>query len=217
MCSTLFSWKPKVFYFFKSDFLNYQRQKLWTSHPHNIFSTPHTHGTHNWNISFLKFVNFCNWRTYWTFTRIRLNFLISTTHTGTGAHNDNPRHIVLENFHPWAHGAWEGHCRGEEKFSNMSLSTPKLIFLQTMCSFDHSLCTSFISKSSWLIMHILANFHTCRLEQQQNYTQKITCSLWKKLLLFIPKSSHVLQKKQLEKAPFSHGTSTTIALTDIHK
>ena len=69
------------------------------------------------------------------FTRIRLNFLISTTHTGTGAHKDNPRHIVLENFHPWAHGSWEGLCRGEEKFSNMCPSTPTMIFFENYVFF----------------------------------------------------------------------------------
>ena len=125
--NSLFLDTEGVLDFLKAIFLNYEWQKLWTYPPQNIFSTPHTHGTHNRNISFLKFVNICNWRTHWTFTRIRLNF-ISTTNTGTRAHKDNPRHIVLENFHPWAHGAWEGHCRGEEKFSNMCLSTPKLIF-----------------------------------------------------------------------------------------
>ena len=130
--------------------------------------------------------------------RIRLNFLISTTHTGTGAHNDNPRHIVLENFHPWAHGAWEGHCRGEEKFSNMCLSTPKLIFLQTMCSFYHSLPTSFISKSSWSIMHMFANSHTCRLEQQKNYTKK-TIFHYEKSSICSYRSLHMYYRKNNSK------------------
>ena len=75
---------PRCFVFSKAIFLNYQWQKLWTSHPHNVFSTPHTtphtNGTRNWNIPFLKFVSSCNCRKHWTFTRIRLNFLIFNYH-----------------------------------------------------------------------------------------------------------------------------------------
>ena len=123
-------------------------------------------------------------------------------HTGAGAHRHNPGNIVLENFHPGHMVLEKDTIEARRIFPTRIPLAPSLSFLQITCSFYHSLPTSFISKSSWSIMHMFANSHACQLEQRQNYTKNTTFH-YEKSSICTCRSLHMyLQKNNSKKLHF---------------